>query len=325
MKKFLFVSILACVLAFSALGCKPDNAATNAGTKQAQGSTAAFAEITDFENRKVTLTKKPERVVALVPSVLSYIDAVGGTVVGRPSTNKFIEIPASMQKAEDVGHVFNINTEKVISLKPDLVFINAQLYHKFIKILEGNHINAIVLQPKTYDEIKTAMDMVGKVYGKSAEADKKLKEMDEKIAAVIGKIPKDHKKKIVILHATTSTVTVELENSIAGNVAQKLGFTNVASGTANIQGKPEKAPYSMEVLLEKNPDIIFITSMGAKDKIEKRLQADVKGNPAYASLNAVKNNQVFVLPEELFLLAPGLRYPEAVELMAKDAFPESFK
>ena len=175
MKKFLFVSILACVLAFSALGCKPDNAATNAGTKQAQGSTAAFAEITDFENRKVTLTKKPERVVALVPSVLSYIDAVGGTVVGRPSTNKFIEIPASMQKAEDVGHVFNINTEKVISLKPDLVFINAQLYHKFIKILEGNHINAIVLQPKTYDEIKTAMDMVGKVYGKSAEADKKLK------------------------------------------------------------------------------------------------------------------------------------------------------
>ena len=157
MKKFLFVSIFACVLAFSALGCKPDNAATNAGTKQAQSSTAAFAEITDFENRKVTLTKKPERVVALVPSVLNYIDAVGGTVVGRPSSRHEAEIPASMKKVEEVGHVFNINMEKVVSLKPDLVFINDQLHDKFIKMLETNHINAIVLQPKTYEEIKNAL------------------------------------------------------------------------------------------------------------------------------------------------------------------------
>lgn len=325
MKKFLFVSILACVLAFSALGCKPDNAATNAGTKQAQSSTAAFAEITDFENRKVTLTKKPERVVALVPSVLNYIDAVGGTVVGRPSSRHEAEIPASMKKVEEIGHVFNINMEKVVSLKPDLVFINDQLHDKFIKMLETNHINAIVLQPKTYEEIKNALMTVGKVYGKEAEAAKKTKEMDEKISAVLSKVPKDQPKKIVILHATPSTVTVELENSIAGNVAKKIGFTNIAAGSAAIQGKPEKAPYSMEVLVEKNPDIIFITSMGAKDKIEKRLQADVKGNPAYAALSAVKNNKVYVLPEDLFLLAPGLRYPEAVELMAKDVFPESFK
>ena len=135
----------------------------------------------------------------------------------------------------------------------------------------------------------------------------------------------NYKKRIVILHATPSTVTVELENSIAGNVAKILGFTNVAAGTAAIQGKPEKAPYSIEVLVEMNPDIIFITSMGTQEKVEKRLHADVEGNPAYAALNAVKNNKVYVLPEDLFLLAPGLRYPEAVELMAKDVFPESFK
>jgi iron complex transport system substrate-binding protein len=65
--------------------------------------------------------------------------------------------------------------------------------------------------------------------------------------------------------------------------------------------------------------------MGAKDKIEKRLQSDVQGNPAYAALTAVKNHKIYVLPEEMFLLTPGLRYPEAVQLMAKDVFPESFK
>jgi iron complex transport system substrate-binding protein len=325
MKKILFFSLMLCLLAFASSGCKPDNAATNAGSKPAPTSQKVFAEITDDENRKIVLEKIPERVVVMVPSILKYVDSVGGTIVGRPSAKHTAEIPASMRSTEDVGHVFNINMEKVVGLKPDLVLINAQQHQKFNKMFESNHIKTLTLQPKTYEETKSALKTVGKIYGKSATADIKIKEMDDKIAAIVSKIPKSHKKSIVILHATPSTVTVELENSIAGNVAKILGFTNVAAGTAAIQGKPEKAPYSMEVLVEMNPDIIFITSMGTQEKVEKRLHADVEGNPAYAALGAVKNNKVYVLPEDLFLLAPGLRYPEAVELMAKDVFPENFK
>ena len=284
MKKILFFSLMVSLLAFTSFGCKPDNAATNAGSKPTvQASQNVFAEITDSE------------------------------------------IPPSMEKAEDVGHVFNINMEKVVGLKPDLVFINAAQHQKFIKMLETNNINSITLQPKTYDETKEALDITGKVYGKSAEAEKLIKTMDEKITATVAKMPKDHKKRIVILHATPSTVTVELENSIAGNAAKMLGFVNIAQGTTAIQGKPEKAPYSIEALVEKDPEIIFITSMGAQDKIEKRLKADVQGNPAYSALTAVKNNKVFILPEDLFLTPPGLRYPDAVELMAKHVFPENFK
>ena len=293
------------LLAFTSFGCKPDNAATNAGSKPTvQASQNVFAEITDSEKRKVILAKKPERVVVMVPSILNYVDAVGGTIIGRPSS---------------------INMEKVVGLKPDLVFINAAQHQKFIKMLETNNINSITLQPKTYDETKEALDITGKVYGKSAEAEKLIKTMDEKITATVAKMPKDHKKRIVILHATPSTVTVELENSIAGNAAKMLGFVNIAQGTTAIQGKPEKAPYSIEALVEKDPEIIFITSMGAQDKIEKRLKADVQGNPAYSALTAVKNNKVFILPEDLFLTPPGLRYPDAVELMAKHVFPENFK
>ncbi|MBQ9698890.1 MAG: ABC transporter substrate-binding protein [Acidaminococcaceae bacterium] len=288
-------------------------------------SAKVFAEITDDENRKVTLAKKPERVIVMVPSVLNYVDAVGGSVVGRPSSSKFIEIPASMQNVEDVGHVSNINIEKVVGLKPDLIFLNAQLYRKFGKMLDENHISAIVLQPKSYEETKKAIATVGRVYGKTKEADLKLKEMDSRVNAILSKVPENHNKRIVILHASVSTVTVELETSIAGGIAKKLGLINVSAGTPAIHGRPEKAPYSMESLVEQDPDIIFITTLGAKEKIEKRLQADVKNNPAYGALKAARNKRVYALPETLFMLAPGLRYPEAMEMMAKDAFPESFK
>lgn len=325
MKKLLLITLLILTAALSVFGCKPDNAATNAGTEQNRLSAYAFAEITDDENRKVTLAKKPERVIVMVPSILNYVDAVGGTVIGRPSSSKFIEIPASMQDAEEVGHVSNINIEKVVSLKPDLVFINAQLYQKFSKMLDGNHINAIVLQPKNYEETKKAIAIVGKVYGKTKEADLKLKEMDSQMDAVLSKVPKGRGKRIVILHSSVANVTVELETSIAGHIAKKLGLINVSAGTPAIHGKPEKAPYSMESLVAKDPEIIFITTLGPKEKIEKRLQADVKGNPAFGALTAAKNNRVYALPETLFMLAPGLRYPEAAEMMAKDAFPESFK
>jgi len=330
LKKFLCLSVMVCLLALNTFGCKPDNAATSAGTKPAQTAAGNYAEITDDENRKVVLSKKPERVVVMVPSILQLADAVGGTAVGRPSASPGKDVPASMQKATEVGHVFNISMEKVVALNPDLALINEQQYKKFAKMLETNHINAIVLQPKTYGEIKNALITVGSIYGTRNTAETRIKEMDGKIASVINKIPKDHKKKVVILHATPSAVTVEMETSIAGSVAKSLGFVNIASGTSptgnKSQDKPATTqPFSMEVMVEKNPDIIFITTMGAQDKIESRLQADVKGNPAYAALNAVKNNKVYVLPKDLFLLEPGLRYPEAVELMAKDVFPENFK
>lgn len=53
--------------------------------------------------------------------------------------------------------------------------------------------------------------------------------------------------------------------------------------------------------------------MGDSEEIENRLRADVKSNPAWASLEAVRNNKVYLLPERLFLFNPGLHYPDAVK------------
>ena len=87
MKKFLFFSMMVCLLAFASFGCKPDNAATNAGSKPAQTSSTVFAEITDSEKRKVVLNKKPERVVVMVPSILNYVDAEGRPIMVPPTAS----------------------------------------------------------------------------------------------------------------------------------------------------------------------------------------------------------------------------------------------
>ncbi len=79
----------------------------------------------------------------------------------------------------------------------------------------------------------------------------------------------------------------------------------------------------MESLVQADPDVIFFTSMGSSDKIEKRIKDDVESNPAWASLTAVKEGRVYVLPENYFLLNPGLDYPQAVAYMANLVYPEA--
>ena len=320
MKPVRYILLLLCTVLFLVSGCQPKNAAT---TGQSADTGKGYAVVTDGAGRKVTLSQKPQRVVVLSPSLMEMIDAAGGTVVGRPDAKKE-QIPEAMRKVESVGHVYNVNIEKVVGLKPDLVIGNVKQHEKFRDILESNHIPVIYLQPKTYDEVKACFAVIGQVYGKKDVVDKKIAEMDRSIDEIRSKLPKTQEK-VVILHATPSTVSVELENSIAGCVAKMLGFTNVASGSKAIDGKPDKTPYSMEALVEKDPDVLFITSMGEHSKIEARLKKDVQGNPAWNSLRAVKTGKVYVLPENLFLLNPGLKYPEAVRFMAKDIFPEAVK
>ena len=76
--------------------------------------------------------------------------------------------------------------------------------------------------------------------------------------------------------------------------------------------------------MKSDPELIFITSMGTDAAIENRLRSDVQSNPAWNSLQAVRENKIIFLPEQLFLINPGLQYPKAVEYMAKTVYPEVF-
>ena len=88
---------------------------------------------------------------------------------------------------------------------------------------------------------------------------------------------------------------------------------------------PDAAPYSLETLVEQNPDILLITSMGKMDEIKGNMDQLMKSNPAWQTIPAVCDGRVYYLPQDLFLLSPGIHYPEAVETMAKCVYPEVFK
>ena len=308
-KKILLFAIL--ILIFIATGCGNETAEKTSSGKN-------FCVVTDDTGRQVEILKKPERIVTTSASFLEPLGEVGGAVVGRPSSK--IKIPDFAKDAAEIGAVYQIDTEKLLACNPDLVIINKGMNEKLSAILDENKIPFVIVEMKTYDSVKKNVEMFSEITGQPDKGKKIVEDMDAKIKKIVEKLPKE-KKRAAILHSTAQGLSVQLDNSIAGNVLQILGWENVASGmTAD---NSDTAPYSLETLIEQNPEIIFVTSMGNIDDIKANMENLIAENAAWQTIPAIQNNQLYYLPQNLFLLSPGIHYPDAVELVAKLIYPEA--
>ena len=73
---------------------------------------------------------------------------------------------------------------------------------------------------------------------------------------------------------------------------------------------------TLERILMDDPDYIFITTMGESyEKAMEALRESLTGNPAWASLTAVKEGRVIELPKALFQYKPNARWAQAYDLL----------
>lgn len=315
MKRFV-VLCLALLTLLVAAGC-----GSQASAPQASSGDKVFAVIHDAMGREVTLTKKPERIVVTSASFLEPLHEVGGDVVGRPDSKT--KMPEYAKDKASVGKVYQIDVEKVLACEPDLVIVNKGMNEKLVDTLESNGIQTAVLDMKSYDDVKNEVQVLAQITGEPQKGEQLIHDMDAKIQAIKDKIPQDAHR-VSILHTTNQGLSVQLEGSIAGCTARLLGWDNVAAGMTPLEKNPDAAPYSLETLVEQNPEILFITSMGKLEEAKAGMEQTMTENPAWQTVDAVKNGRVYYLPQDLFLLSPGIHYPDAVETMAKCVYPEAF-
>ena len=308
MMKKIFTLLTMIVAIFSLTGC--------AGEKVESVPDKIFAIVDDDIGRKIYVVKKPERIAVTSASFLEPLHAVGGNIVGRPESKT--NTPDWAKNIPSVGQVYQIDVEKLLSCTPDLVILNEGMNEKLLDVLDANQIPAVVINMKTYDDVKREIKTFAKLADNVSKGDEIINAMDAEIKSIIDSAPKD-KKRVAILHSTAQGLTVQLEGSIAGCVVKMFGWENVASGMTPLENNPDAAPYSMETLAAQNPEIIFVTSMGDIDKIKLSMEKSFAENDAWQVIDAVKNNLVYYLPQDLFLLSPGLRYPDAVKYV-RDLF-----
>ncbi len=274
----------------------------------------AFCTVENADGKKLTLTQKPQRIVVLSPSFLEILQELKVPLVGRP-TSKLVNAEIAYQKVKEVGPVYHINTEAVLALQPNLVIGMQGINDKFAPFFANNSTPFLLLKMKTYQDTENAILTLGEVTGKKDLAVKLRSEMQKQIKQVQNNFhPQASIKTVAILHVTSRGLQLQTKYSIAGSVINLLHLQNIASQ----KRETENIPYNFEALVQSNPDVIFITTMGDEAKMHAEVKHLMQENKAWQQLTAVQKKRIYYLPQKYFLLSPGLQYPEAVRIMAQD-------
>lgn len=307
MKRLLFFLTLLISLTALLAGCaKTDNTA--------KSSTQTLT----YKNETFTVASQPQHIAVLSNSLLQMLYAVDGTAIARVETSD--KLPPEMEKLPVLGHTANINMEKLTSLKPDLVLGLKSQHSKLESLLKSNNMSYMLINYDGINDNIPLLTFLGQLTGHEDKAKEVIKNYQEKIDKVIALAKSQTPAKVAVLRATGKDVTAETSSAITASMVKELGMENVILNHPNLKEDSKTVPYSLESLAADDPDIIFIVTMGKKDVIDKTMQKEMTGNPAWNQLKAVKNQKVFYLEPELFLLNPGLQTPEAMAKLVKLAY-----
>jgi iron complex transport system substrate-binding protein len=223
----------------------------------------------------------PQRIISLGPYITEEIyllDAqdklVGCTI--------YCQRPSEAQKKEKVGTVIQINIEKILTLKPDLVIATSLTQKKDIEKLKNLGIRVIKFSsPKNFFEICSQFLELGRILGKYDLAEKIVQEVKSKVLEIKRKT-KDLAKVKVFVEVGTNPLFTITKDSFLNDFIEFSGGINIAKDA-------KTGIYSREAVLKENPDVIIIATMGILADKEKEIWGK------YKNLEAVKNNRIYIM------------------------------
>lgn len=307
MKKLLsFLSAL--TLAFALAGCG------------APASEAPAGKTFTYKDQTFTVAAPPHRVATLTTPLLNMTYAVGGTSIARPSTRS--PIPDAAKELPELGQTQHIDMEKLVALAPDLVIGEKSQNQKLEPLLQSSRIPYLLVNYDGIDDNVPLLRFLGEVYGTEAKAEAVALDYEARMKAAKDRAAGHTPARIAILRATGKAVTAETPASICASMAEYLGMNNVITAHPEMRLTDKTVPYSLEQLTADDPDILFIVTMGRAEEINQKMDQEMRSNPAWAHLKAVETGKVIFLPYDLFLLNPGIRTPEALDMLCDRAYPE---
>ena len=136
-----------------------------------QQQAAITDTVTDDYGRTVVVPAQPQRVVSLSPAVTEIMFALGADdiLVGRTD---FCEYPDEASQIPSIGGISNLNIEKVLSCKPDLIISGSMVPQKIVQQFAKMNIPLVcVIEKQKFDGLFTNVQSIGRLIGKEHTAD----------------------------------------------------------------------------------------------------------------------------------------------------------
>lgn len=276
--------------------------------------------ISDFSKRTLAFQKIPQHIVALSNGDLDIIYALGGTAVGRPNSNGPSVVPAA-ENVQQIGSTHEVDLEKITMLKPDVVLGNYPMNEKDIPAIEGVGSQLLLTGANSVQDIQSQITLFGQLLQKQAGAVKLNQQIDQQVVKLQKETASTSKPKVLLVYGAPATYMAALPNSLGGNILEVAGGSNIAADFPGLQNFPQYAQLNTERIVQADPDYIFIMTHGNTEEVKAAFIKEMQENAAWNGIRAVQNNQVEVLPSDLFGTNPGTRVTKALDLMHQKLYP----
>ncbi len=307
------------------------------------GTSIARAEHTvkDQLGNEVTLPDNVKRAVLLMHHALDIAVQLGAKdqVVGvLEQWNKYLpDAVNAFPELKDMptpGDLKTVNMESLLALHPDVVIVTHYAPEEMRKQIEeagipvvgvslyrADYEQASRLNPKLKDPDEAytkgmieGITLLGNVFGKQKNAEELIKTIESNRSLVAEHLGKIADKDRVSCYMANPELHTYGSGKYTGVIMDRAGGRNVAAELDGYQ------TVNMEDVLRWNPSVIFVQSR------YKSIVPEMKSDPAWKQVDAVKNDKIYITPE--YVKPWGHPTPESMALgelwMAKKLYPEKF-
>jgi iron complex transport system substrate-binding protein len=314
---------LSFILAAGLFGCTAKGGNTAKDSNSANSSSTVNTESTqqkkvsypltikDSYDRVVTIDREPQRIISLAPNITETIFALGMSekLVGRTD---FCDYPAEVKNIASVGYIDEPSIEKITELKPDLVIGSSILKKESSQKIEELGIKLILIKDEiSFDGVYQVIEKVGEALNASDKAKEVTDGMKQKVKDVADKV--NGKGKPVVYYVVGFGQGGDFtsgKGTFQGQIIEMAGGTNAA-------GDVEGWQYSLEKLVEKNPDILICSKYFDSKK-------GIESANGYKDLKAVKEGKLFEIDNNM-IDRQGPRLADGLVEIARIIHPEAFK
>ena len=268
--------------------------------------------VTDDMGEAIRFEKVPESVVSLQPSNTEILFALGlgDKIVG---VTQFDTYPEEAKNIERVSDSVNIDAERIIELNPDVVFAYTVGEKESIRpLLDAGLTVFVIRSASSFEDVYGDIMQIAEVMGVKERGEELVNQIKGQLETVAEKVKDVSPKSVYLEISPAPDLYTPGQNTFQHEILTRAGVINAFG---DLEGWKK---ISEEEIISRDPDIVATTVHHGPDPVQ-----EIKDRPGWHQLKAVQNGEVYLL-DDVIMTRPGPRIGEAVELVAKMAYPEQF-
>ena len=270
-------------------------------------------EVVDLLGRTVVIPDKPAAIVAISPTAVELVYAVGGSVVGRTQS---VNYPPEALDAPSVGTAYQPSFEAILALEPDLIVADSTIHVQpaLMGALEELGPPVLFAGAASVDEVTTGLMLVGEALDSADAVAAIVAAIEDARAAAAGALAGLDLSAVLLIGDRDRNLYGAKSNGYAGSILAALGIANPADEQPDSGPFPGFTRIAPEAMLAFDPAWIFTVTPAPPPA--PRLSGLLGLFPGFPGLRAVAEGRVVELDVQLFVQAPGPRVVEAFAAIA---------